>query len=82
MHKECTVYPLCTHCVSTVYPTHDNSIGERRGRHKNKSRRVIKNIEKWNVGVERKSPEQDLAGAEVLMAILLGGVTPPYNKSD
>ena len=56
-------------CVShTGYFAYENSNGEARGRikHKNNSKRVVRNMEELNEGTEEKSPKQGLTSVEDL----------------
>ena len=51
----------------TLYLAHGNSKGEVRGRNRHKNNeRVVRNLEKKNVDMKEKSPEQDLTSAKNL----------------
>ena len=66
-------------CVShTGYFAHENSEGEARGgnRHKNKSRRVVRDLEEKNVGTKKESPKQVLTCDEDLTIILFESLDP------
>ena len=72
-------------CVShTGYLTHGNSKGEAIGicRHKDNSKRVIRNIEERNVGTSIKYPKQGLIASDDLTIILTKGRDSSYHRSN
>ena len=65
----------------TGYLAHGNSKGEerRRNRHKN-DRRLVRNMEKWNVGSKGISPKQDLTSTKDLTIELPVGRESSYHR--
>ena len=59
----------------SVYPIHENSKSEARGRsrHKSKSKRVVRNLEERNVSTKVKSLKQGLTSAKDLTTELPEG---------
>ena len=66
----------------TVYLVHENSKGETRGRnrHKNNSKRVVRNLEERNVGTKVISPKQRITNIKDLTIELPEGRESSYHR--
>ena len=78
---ECSVHGVCTH---TGYLAHGSSKGEARGRnrHKNNSKRGVRNMEEMKVVGNRERPKQSLVSAKDLTRDLFEGRASPYHRLD
>ena len=78
------MHGVCNCVFHTGFLAHGNSKGEARGRsrHQNNSRRVVRNLEKMNVGTKEKSPKQGLTSAKDLTIELPERRESPYHRLD
>ena len=74
--------PMYGMCIQRV--AHGNSKGEARGRirHKSNSKKLVRDLEKRNMGTKEKSPQKGLIRAKDLIIELSEGRESPYHRLD